>query len=46
MVEKIMSQHVKQKVYAKDKISALPIDLVYLNEVIAPPALVYLYQDF
>ncbi len=46
MVEKIMSNHVWEKVYAKDKISALPIDLVYMNEVIAPPAIVYFYQDF
>jgi hypothetical protein len=38
--------HPNEKVYAYDKVSALPIDLVYLNEVIAPPALVYFNKDF
>jgi homoaconitase/3-isopropylmalate dehydratase large subunit len=46
MVEKIISNHINEKVYAYDKVSALPIDLVYLNEVIAPPALVYFNKDF
>ena len=46
IVEKIMSKHVWEKVYAHDKISALPIDLVYMNEVIAPAGIVYFYKDF
>ena len=46
MVEKIISNHVWEKVYQKDKISALPIDLIYLNEVIAPASITYFFQDF
>jgi len=46
MVEKIISNHVKEKVFAGDKVSALPIDLVYLNEVIGPASIVYFLEDF
>lgn len=46
MVEKIISNHVWDKVYAGDKVSALPIDLVYINEVIGPATIVYYNNDF
>ncbi len=46
IVEKIISNHIWQKVFAWDKVSALPIDLIYLNEVIAPASIVYLAEDF
>lgn len=46
MVEKIISNHVKEKVFAGDKVSTLPIDLVYLNEVIGPASIVYFLEDF
>ena len=46
IVEKIISNHVWKKVFAWDKVSALPIDLIYQNEVIAPASIVYFWQDF
>ena len=46
MVEKIISNHVGEKVFAGDKTSALPIDLIYLNEVIGPASIVYFLEDF
>jgi homoaconitase/3-isopropylmalate dehydratase large subunit len=45
-VEKIISKNVGEAVYAGDKISALPIDLVYINEVIGPAAIIYSGKDF
>lgn len=46
MVEKIISNHTWDKVFAWDKISALPINLVYINEVIWPASIVYFNNDF
>lgn len=46
IVEKIISNHVWEKVFSGDKISALPIDLIYQNEVIAPASIVYFHEDF
>ena len=46
IVEKIISNHAGEKVFAGDKISALPIDLIYQNEVIAPASIVYFGEDF
>lgn len=46
MVEKIISNHLGEYVFAWDKISALPIDLVYINEVIWPASIAYFYNDF
>lgn len=46
MVEKIISNHIWEKVFAWDKVSALPIDLVYINEVIGPASIVYYNNDF
>lgn len=46
IVEKIISNHIWEKVFAWDKVSALPIDLIYQNEVIAPASIVYFWQDF
>ncbi len=46
MVEKIISNHVGEKVFAWDKASAMPIDLIYLNEVIAPASITYFLHDF
>jgi len=39
IVEKIISAHVNKEVYAGENIKRLPIDVLYLNEVIAPPTL-------
>ncbi len=46
IVEKIISKKTWEKVFAWDKISALPIDLIYQNEVIAPASIVYFHEDF
>ena len=46
IVEKIASRAVGRKVRAGDHIEVLPIDKLYFNEVIAPPALVNFKQDF
>ncbi len=46
VVEKIVSRAVGRKVRAGDLIEALPIDKLYFNEVIAPPALVNFKEDF
>ena len=46
IVEKIVSKQVWKKVLAWDKISALGLDFVYLNEVIAPASIRYFWEDF
>lgn len=46
IVEKIVSRAVGRKVEAGDLVEVLPIDKLYFNEVIAPPALVNFKTDF
>ncbi|HZW55867.1 MAG TPA: aconitase/3-isopropylmalate dehydratase large subunit family protein [Nitrososphaerales archaeon] len=46
IVEKIVSRAVGRKVGPGDLIEVLPIDKLYFNEVIAPPALVNFNDDF
>ncbi|MHB8567098.1 MAG: 3-isopropylmalate dehydratase large subunit [Nitrososphaerales archaeon] len=46
IVEKIVSRTVGRMVNAGDLIDVLPIDKLYFNEVIAPPALVNFKADF
>ncbi len=44
--EKIVSRAVGKDVRAGEKIEALPVDRLYLNEVIAPPAIINFDRDF
>ena len=46
IVEKIVSRATNRMVGAGDLISVLPIDKLYFNEVIAPPALLNFGDDF
>ena len=46
IVEKIVSRATKKRVGAGDLVNVLPIDKLYFNEVIAPPALVNFKEDF
>lgn len=46
IVEKIVSRATKTRVRAGDLVEVLPIDKLYFNEVIAPPALVNFKDDF
>lgn len=46
IVEKIVSRATKKRVGAGDLVEVLPIDKLYFNEVIAPPALVNFKDDF
>jgi 3-isopropylmalate/(R)-2-methylmalate dehydratase large subunit len=46
IVEKIISRAVGKKVDAGDLIEVLPIDKLYFNEVIAPPAIINYEHDF
>lgn len=46
IVEKIVSRATKKRVVAGDLVETLPIDKLYFNEVIAPPALVNFKDDF
>jgi 3-isopropylmalate/(R)-2-methylmalate dehydratase large subunit len=46
IVEKIISRAVGKKVNAGDLIAVLPIDKLYFNEVIAPPAIINYDHDF
>jgi 3-isopropylmalate/(R)-2-methylmalate dehydratase large subunit len=46
IVEKIVSRAVGHKVSAGDLINVLPIDKLYFNEVIAPPAISNFKEDF
>ena len=46
IVEKIVSRAVGRQVRAGDRVEVLPIDKLYFNEVIAPPALVNFEHDF
>ncbi|MCL4518115.1 MAG: aconitase family protein, partial [Thaumarchaeota archaeon] len=46
IVEKIVSRTAGKKVRAGDLIEVLPIDKLYFNEVIGPPALVNFRSDF
>ncbi len=39
IVEKIVSDHVGRNVHAGEKIKELPIDILFFNEVIGPPAI-------
>ncbi|GIW63545.1 MAG: hypothetical protein KatS3mg091_347 [Patescibacteria group bacterium] len=45
IVEKIVSDHIGRPVYAGDKVERLPIDILFFNEVIAPPAIKE-FQEF
>lgn len=42
MVEKIVSDHIGKPTYAEEKVEELPIDVLFFNEVIGPPAI----EDF
>lgn len=46
IVEKIVSRATNKKVRAGDLVQVLPIDKLYFNEVIAPPAIVNFRSDF
>jgi len=46
IVEKIISRRVGRKVSAGELIDVLPIDKLYFNEVIAPPAILNYDHDF
>jgi 3-isopropylmalate/(R)-2-methylmalate dehydratase large subunit len=39
IVEKIISDHVNRNVYGGEKIKELPVDVLFFNEVIGPPAI-------
>lgn len=39
VVEKIISDHVNQKVYAGERLEQIPIDMLFFNEVIGPAAI-------
>lgn len=45
IVEKIVSRATNKKVRAKDLVQILPIDKLYFNEVIAPPAIINFRDD-
>lgn len=46
IVEKIVSRATNKQVRAGDLVQVLPIDKLYFNEVIAPPAIVNFRSDF
>jgi len=46
VVEKIVSRAVGRRVHAGELIDVLPIDKLYFNEVIAPPAIISFQDDF
>jgi 3-isopropylmalate/(R)-2-methylmalate dehydratase large subunit len=46
ITEKIVSRAVGRKVKAGELISALPVDKLYFNEVIGPPAILNFQKDF
>jgi 3-isopropylmalate/(R)-2-methylmalate dehydratase large subunit len=46
IVEKIVSRAVGRQVRAGEHIDVLPIDKLYFNEVIAPPAIINFQNDF
>ncbi len=46
IVEKIVSSHVGDAVYADERVEKLPIDVLFFNEVIGPPAITYYKNDF
>ena len=46
LVEQIVSHQIGQKVKAGDLLPKLPISKMFMNEVIAPPALEYFKSDF
>ncbi len=46
ITEKIVSRAVGRKVKAGDLIEALPVDKLYFNEVIGPPAILNFEKDF
>lgn len=46
MVEKIVSAHLGKPVFAGEKIERLPIDLLFFNEVIGPPAILEFQKKF
>ncbi|MCX7956032.1 MAG: aconitase/3-isopropylmalate dehydratase large subunit family protein [Patescibacteria group bacterium] len=45
IVEKIISYHIGKEVNQEEKID-LPIDILFFNEVIGPPAIKYFYENF
>lgn len=46
LVEQIVSHHTNKSVKAGDLVERLPITKMFMNEVIAPPALAYFKNDF
>ena len=46
IVEKIVSRATNKRVKAGDLVQVLPIDKLYFNEVIAPPAILNFREDF
>jgi 3-isopropylmalate/(R)-2-methylmalate dehydratase large subunit len=46
ITEKIISRAVKRKIHAGDFVEALPVDKLYFNEVLAPPAILNFQRDF
>lgn len=39
IVEKIISDHVNKNIFAGEKVRELPVDILFFNEVIGPPAI-------
>lgn len=46
IVEKIISNHVGRTVFTGEKIDKLPVDILYFNEVIGPPAIKNFIENF
>ena len=46
IAEKIISDHIEKVVYAGNKINRLPIDILFFNEVIGPPAISDFQEKF
>ncbi len=46
IVEKIVSDHLGRSVYAGEKVERLPIDILFFNEVIGPPAILDFKKNF
>lgn len=46
IAEKIISAHLGKNVYAGEKVEKLPVDILFFNEVIGPPAIIDFREKF
>ncbi len=46
VTEKIISRSARRNVVAGETLDVLPVDRMYLNEVVAPPSILHFSQDF